>query len=428
MEKLYKLFLITILLPVLCSAQSNYKPGFIITLKKDTIHGFIDLKNWSDNPATITFKPTADKSKPEVFGVNDISYFELINIVAYKKFMVSISLDETNIARIGYTRDTSARTDNVFLKAEETGKNITLYSYSDDLKTRYYVYDSQIGNIAELVYRIYFAPNNSSSKNAGATISQDAYKQQLLNIAQKFDTYKENFRSLIEEANYNVSDLADIFRKINGGSGMIKKHSSASVIKLFVGAAINSNTITPGGTFPFYNPTSYSTTTPAAAIGVSFSINPDVDKVLLKAEIGFSSAEYKTLVNFYADQPNFKTSYGFKQKTFSFTPQMQYNVYNSQSFKAYLDAGIAVNVSTYTGNTINNTQSGEQQDNYLALNKNWFAIPLKAGVIVAKHLDIFVGYNFPMSITNERNSTSIHQSYNYSLNISTVSAGLNYIF
>ena len=80
------------------------------------------------------------------------------------------------------------------------------------LKERFFVYDSQTSSIAELIYRVYYVPNE---KNNVTTSTQEAYKQQLLLIAEKVNTYNANIRPLIENAGYYRSDLELICRKIN---------------------------------------------------------------------------------------------------------------------------------------------------------------------------------------------------------------------
>ena len=57
MKHFNKLLLSLFLLPFFSVAQSNYKPGYVVTSKGDTIHGFIDLQAWDSNPTAISFKP-----------------------------------------------------------------------------------------------------------------------------------------------------------------------------------------------------------------------------------------------------------------------------------------------------------------------------------------------------------------------------------
>jgi hypothetical protein len=52
MKEIIKIVLAFLLLPVLASAQSNYKAGYVINLKGDTLKGFINYKEWNQNPST----------------------------------------------------------------------------------------------------------------------------------------------------------------------------------------------------------------------------------------------------------------------------------------------------------------------------------------------------------------------------------------
>jgi len=56
MKYFYLPLLLLLLFPFFASAQSNYKPGYVVTLPDDTIHGFIDYKEWDKNPEKISFK------------------------------------------------------------------------------------------------------------------------------------------------------------------------------------------------------------------------------------------------------------------------------------------------------------------------------------------------------------------------------------
>ena len=44
------------LLPLLSIAQANYKSGYVVTLKGDTLRGYINYKEWGRNPKDIDFK------------------------------------------------------------------------------------------------------------------------------------------------------------------------------------------------------------------------------------------------------------------------------------------------------------------------------------------------------------------------------------
>ncbi|MDB5130260.1 MAG: hypothetical protein JWR02_9 [Mucilaginibacter sp.] len=418
------LLTVAILFPLLSLAQGNYKPGFVITLKGDTLKGYIDLREWGSNPTSVNFKASLDKSDRKSFTVNDISYFEIFKVIAYKQFTTSISLDDVSIQHLTDYRDTSSKTDNVFLKVEQNGKNITLYSYTDDLKTRFYIYDSQTNKISELIYRIYRVPND---RNNVSTVSQNAYKQQLLNIAQKFSTYSDSFKTSMEDANYDAHDLILICAKINNTVNKEANRNKKSLVRFTVGAGLSFNTITRIGTFPMYNTTpSHNSVTPRAAVGFNFYPVPEVGKSIIRIELSYSTASYQTTGNLYYYQPDVKSTYSFGQRTLSLSPQFQYSIYNSDPFKFYLGAGLSMNLSRYSGNSVYNPVTTYTETNYSGVNQQWFSIPVKAGIILNKNIDISLSYNFPTSITDDVGGK--HQDFNYSLKLSSAQATLNYIF
>src|ERR1700751_294703 len=86
------------LLPLFSVAQSNYKPGYVVTLAGDTVKGFIDYRAWDSNPTDIYFKSAITDRDQKTYRLSTISYFNIDRVVAYKKYTVNISTDATNIA------------------------------------------------------------------------------------------------------------------------------------------------------------------------------------------------------------------------------------------------------------------------------------------------------------------------------------------
>src|SRR6185312_1262193 len=181
MKSSFKAFLLVLLLPLFSAAQSDYKPGYVVTLKGDTVHGFINLRNWDSNPTDISFKSSANSGEQR-FTVNDIKLFNIPGFVAYRRFTVHISLDETNTLRLVTGRDTSYKVDAVFMRELQRGKNIALYAYADQIKTRYYVGEYPDYTPTELVYRVYLDDGAVSEKH-GRSVNENTYLKQLFALA-----------------------------------------------------------------------------------------------------------------------------------------------------------------------------------------------------------------------------------------------------
>jgi hypothetical protein len=420
MKHFYKSLLPALLLPLFSLAQSSYKPGYVVTTKGDTLHGFINLKEWSGAPQNVEFKNSTGN---KTYTANDIVFFEVLNF-AYRKYIGSISTDETNLSRLSTGRDSSFKTDTAFLKLEQKGTNVTLYSYTDQIKTRYFIADNKSSTQYELIYRIYHV-----SDQGGATHSENVYVSQLFELAQKYNASSENLKRLIEKASYDLVDLKLISQKINNMTADNKRYSTPAALYFFAGVGVNLSFIKPTGTLPFlYNAPNNTSVRPTVSVGANLYSNPSVGRFVIRGEILFTEHAYKILADSYFNQPDKpKSEYQFSQYIISLYPQLLYNIYNTNALKFYLDAGIAVNFSKNTGNSFHNIATNTTTDNYLTLNTNWITYPIKAGFVLNKKFDISLAYAFSTSVTNNATSKAASNG-NYSINVSSIRAGVSYIF
>ena len=414
-----------LLSPTLLFAQ-NYKPGYVVNLKGDTTRGYIDLKEWGKNPTNIYFKLLPENNTPQKYTVNDISYFEVTDITAYRAFNTSISLNETNLQKLQSYSDTSTKSDLIFLKILQTGKNVTLYSFVDDLKERYYIYDRISKTLTELIYRIYFIEND---KNNTTTKTQEAYKQQLLLIAQQFPTYNESIFSKLKDANYLGVDLEPICQKINNNnnSGLNHKVNKGKYFKFEIGAGFTLNSINLSGAFPLFYPNTASySVSPFICASLNFYPAPNVATSVIKLEFSYFRSKNTTKGWLYYYPPIIIGTYSFEQSNFSLTPEFQLSVYNTDLRNIYVNAGFSFNYSTYTGNNVYNPVINENQTNYTGLNKRWLSFPLKVGIILKKQFDCSISYFIPATISN--NTDGYYSDYDGTFKLQTIKIGLAYIF
>jgi hypothetical protein len=334
-----------------------------------------------------------------------------------------ISTDETNLSHLSTGRDSSFKTDIIFLKLEQKGTNVILYSYTDQIKTRYFIADNKSNAPYELIYRIYHI-----SDQGGATHSENVYVSQLFELAQNYNANSEDLKRLIEKANYDLVDMKLISQKINNMAIDNKKYSTPAALYFFAGVGVNVSSIKPTGTLPFYNVPNNTSVRPTVSVGTNIYSNPSVGRFVIRAEILFTEHAYKAMVDSYFNQPDKpKNEYQFSQYIISLYPQLLYNIYNTNALKFYLDAGIAVNFSKNTGNSFHNITTNTTTDNYLALNTNWITYPIKAGFVLNKKFDISLAYAFSTSVTNNATSKAASNG-NYSINVSSIRAGVSYIF
>jgi hypothetical protein len=153
MKNFCQALLATFLLPLFSFAQSNYKPGYVVTLKGDTLHGFIDYREWSSNPNSINFKTAIADNKAREFTPAEIGFFNISGLESYRRYEGPVSMDATDKDHLANAIDSSFRVEAVFFKELQKGKNLALYAYTDNLKSRFYVGEAPDYIPIELGYR-----------------------------------------------------------------------------------------------------------------------------------------------------------------------------------------------------------------------------------------------------------------------------------
>lgn len=413
-----------LLLPVLllCSffsyAQSNFKPGYVITAKGETIKGFINEKEWDSNPESINFKTSAANSNISNYTVNDLKYFEVTNSVGYERYSGPVSNDETNISRLPTGKDTSLKQRTVFLKIQQKGDKVTLYSFTDDIKTRYFITDHAAGTTYELIYRIYFIPELGV-----ATHSDNEYVPQLYELAAKYNPSSEELKQEIEKATYKTPVLRKISRMINNMAVDNRHYETQSSFDFFIAAGISANKFKFGGELPFHNATDSKTTySPTFSAGVNFYTNAKIGRAVFRAELMYWTSSNETMADLYYNQPDKpKIKYHFDQRNITAYPQFIYYLYNTNAIKFYGDIGITVSFAKYT-QVISSTGTPASNNNLLSFDKNWLGFPIKTGLIVNKAFEVNISYAIPTTLNSDKTSG------NYSIKQSNFKAGIYYHF
>jgi hypothetical protein len=416
MKHLNKLIAALLFSPFLLSAQSHYKPGYVVTTKGDTIRGFIDYQPWDSNPASITFKAAMTDRDTKTFTLHNISYFDVTGLTSYKKYLCSISLDEVSEARIG-GRDTSFKMDTVFIKVLQKGKNVALYSYTDNLKTRFYVGEAPDFAPQELVYRFY-------SDAQGKTVNENTWQKQLFALANKYNVLDENLTATLEGANYNSGDLLTIVTHINkiSKSEFDKKYAAHSSIGFYAGAALNATTTSSSSASSYSQGGGPGHTSYLPAIKLGFDVMPDVDgRIEFKADVSANFAQFNTQYKLKV-YPYLSTKASYNQLSIAFTPQILYHVYNTTNFKFYLGVGFSLGNYSYTNSYFGSPGSSATSDfpvEQYVFSKDDFPFVLKAGVIIHKNIELYFDYY--------TSATSTSAAY-FSLNNQMTQVGLNYYF
>ncbi|RKR80196.1 hypothetical protein BDD43_0292 [Mucilaginibacter gracilis] len=409
-----------LLIPLITLAQSNYKPGYIINLNGDTVKGFVDYKDWNQNPKSINFK-TGNNTQVDKQNTNNTQAFAVTGFEYYKRFTLAISMAKTNTSDLSTGMDSSSTTSAVFLRLITGGKNVSLYSFTDSLKTRYFIAE---GNSVptELTYRVFINPEDGSK-----TVTQTIYRRQLQVLIARYQPADKKTANQIQFSDYSESDLQKIVSKINGPNGQSKiKVESQNGLRFYVGLAANGTKTTSQGTAYLNSTSSTVNFFPEVHVGMDAFFNKNVGTVLIRTELSVTANKGNYNLQGAADGLLLAENITFNQKIITLNPQFLYNFYNKPTAKIYLAVGVGFNAS-FISNEKRNTSYYSLFDgafvtsNVLTFNNSsslLIDVTTKAGFTLNNKFDIYVGFS-PEGSVNSRNTP---------LNIAFYKAGINYLF
>jgi hypothetical protein len=415
----YFYFLLSLILftPYLSSAQSNYKPGYVVTLNGDTVKGYIDYREWGKTPETIIFKNNLN-SPAESFTPKNAMAFAVTGLEYFRRFTVRISQDQVTLANIRQGVDTSYIISDVFLHAFITGSKVSLFSYTDNIKTRYYILDAQESQPRELVYRVFY-----NAENSGYVQTQNRYRDQLEYLAKKYNTINKTLDNEISTAEYSEDEMIKIVRMINGNININKQFTSQSRSgnRWYAGTGITDNSLGFTGAIVYPAKESFF---PMLAAGIDFFPNKNTQRLSVRVGLTLSENQHSYATSLQPDGSVSSLS-NVIQRTISLSPQIIYNIYNSNRFAFFIDGGISINFAGYNNyyftenfsdaGGIAPTVSPQLPD----LRDFWFSVPVKTGITLNQKIEIYAGY----SITTITGNT-----VPYTGSLSTYQLGINYLF
>jgi hypothetical protein len=421
MKYLYKFLILLIFFPSLSYAQSNFKPGYIVTLSGDTVRGFIDYKEWDQNPIKISFRNDIGTTQKKQYTVNNISSFEISGFENYRRTVTWISLDHTELSQLTHSIDSIKIKDTVFLRTIYRGNAVSLYSYKDQLKERFFVAEKGSEPV-ELIYHRYLDPNPDHQSNI---LTQNGYKIQLYKLAIKYTPQFAPITGQIQRIDYTTHDLIKIVAEINGADNNSKNvYDNRAGVRFFAGVALSNQETGFNGDIAF-NGERFSSFFPKVDVGLNLYLNKNVGDWIFKTDLSFTGNQAKahtlTPEDGYSEDADLK----FNQYIVSINPQLLYNFYNTKNIKIYLALGAAINYSTYSNkqyaveDVYDGTTTDPVQRNFPDVQSLFFSLTTKVGLILNNQLDIYAGFN---------PSTSLNDDTGYSMGLSSYQVGINYLF
>jgi hypothetical protein len=416
-----------IALPAIVLAQSNYHEGYVLKNNGDTLKGYINYREWAYSPLSVEFKPNKNSDEVLQFNPQTIKGFQVTGFETYISYIGLISTNRNIFPDIPSNLDTIRVQRAIFLKQLVTGNHITLYLNNEVHENRFFIAETNEIPV-ELKYYEYYVSSKSDE------VFDNIFRGQLILLADKFKNGNQKLLNAIAEARYNEPDIEQITTRLNDenvNSSPTGKNTNkrAQLVRFFAGLGVNDITTTytysqsitgttnSNGTTFIYNYASYHSTTisPKINLGLDIFINPNVQQFIFRSELSFSYFNglfNRTVETITGDYVTY--NYKFTQYTTSLTPQLLFNIYNTDKLKFYIDAGVALNLSSYGYNN-----AAEVDQNSLQLNSFWAYFPFQAGVVFNKKTELYFTYT---------NGSSFSNFTDFSVSNQYMCLGIKYLF
>ncbi len=414
MKNLYIILVILFLFPVCSSAQANYKAGYIVTLKGDTLQGFIDYKEWDRSPNQIDFVKQIGQATSDVYTPKNTKAFAINGLEYFEQHEVAISQGAVDLAHLSTRIDTNTKTNTVFLKILNKGQYVNLYRHTDDIKTRFYILDIVTNRVEELIYHAYYTPNEDKIQYVKRFQFQLQYISQIHHIDNK------QLGRRILNANYSEDEIKKIISIINGGDS--KQYSTPKLFatRWFAGGGFGISSVNFRGHTPLANALTSSTITPKIDFGIDLISNKEIQKIVFRGDLVLSVNSHDLLTTSMGTQTGLVTNeVNFTQYNITLTPQVIYKFYNTANFRAFVGGGISVNFSTYNRYQLVSKYSGfpdRVTNNYPEFEKTWISFPIKIGVVMKSNFEFSFCYVPYTVITNDVDFSGAITSYQLGVN------------
>lgn len=437
--------LILLLFTIQLKAQSNFKKGFVVTLQGYTLKGFIDFREWNQSPKSFSYKATLDSKDIQDITPENSRFVSIENLETYRRYAGPISMDEVVLPKISTGIDTSTITKTIFLKVLQIGSRVSLFSYRDNIKTRFYLQYHDQQEPKELIYRNYYQVKEANERRNKPefTVQSKLYIGQLWFAATKYQAGTPELKRQLDLIQYSEPDILKMVSKINGitKDKVIQPKVAGSGAKFFIGAGVNRTIVKNSGqnimTEQYYwdearsmEKRTYSNReemvyAPKLNAGIDFAPFPKTQKFLLRGEFALTATHFvfSNIQTLRFPDRQILYEFKFKQVIASFAPQLIYNLYNASRFKFYLGLGAAYNYCFYPENTLNikpltpGTGDEVQGDNFMPFAKYWINFPYRAGVLINNKLDLSVISWTPITMAHGKSlmtkANSLHVGLNF---------------
>lgn len=185
-------------------AQDNLKEGYILTLKGDTVQGYINVRDWGMNPEKVHFK-LSSSDEGTWYGPYDIKEFGMGNDV-FEGGFIDVEVSSREPDNLNYTADLILEKNLVFLQTLIKGPK-SLYVYGRAVYDQFYIKTDSAFEL--LAYKKYLKDIKSSNDHttSSSVVENKRYIGQLIIYLDDCPKVK----SMLSKTAYNQKDLEKVF-------------------------------------------------------------------------------------------------------------------------------------------------------------------------------------------------------------------------
>ncbi len=322
--------------------QENFLPGYIIS-NSDTLHGFIDYRNWEGNPDKISFKEKLSDDRI-IYYPMDINGFSVLDEM-YESAVVQVEVSSADINVLEIDEESKFALDTTFLQTIIKGKK-SLYFYKNKVgKDQFYIKHDSSYNL--LVYNKFLKEQDGEK---GIAVNKK-YLGQLSSYFKDCPT----IQSKIANTGYTKKSMENLFLDYYGCTQSkieFQKKTEKTVAEFGVFAGLSLTSLK-------FNAIDYLVNAdcdPSANLsaGLFFEVTPprNQKKWSLNNELMFSSYKIKGLYNDYESENRYTiyhTIIGFSYLKMNNMLRYKYPVGN---FSVYLNVGISNGYALSESNTV----------------------------------------------------------------------------
>ena len=193
------MFIISILFCHMLNAQQNFQAGYIVSSQGDSIHGYIDYRNWEMNPKAVEFKKDLNSSIVKYFPL-DIQSFGVLDEI-YQSAIVQTEVSPVHINDLDNKSELIFETDTTFLQTLLRG-SYSLFYYKNRIgKDQFYV--KKGGGYDLLIYKRYLKEENGVNR----LVENKIYIGQLVSYFSDCQSVQSKFKRL----DYDKKSIINIF-------------------------------------------------------------------------------------------------------------------------------------------------------------------------------------------------------------------------